>query len=477
MNYPRRLASRVLSWPRGFPIRVRLTLWYVALLAVILLAFSGALYLSFSRGLREQQDATLRAAAAQLQASMDQENGRPHLGQNEGQLSAGTMAALYDSTGHTLLDGTPRWAASALADVRSRASHGESGFQSVSAPNGADWRVLVAPVQENGRTVAVLEVGLPEQELQAALRQLLLLMGFGVPATLALAAGGGLFLAHRALSPIDRVTRTARRIGAEDLSQRLGMPPTGDEVGRLAETFDAMLARLESAFQRERQFTADASHELRTPLSVIASQVDVTLERPRSAREYQEALRVVGHEVDRMRRLVSELLALARADSGQAGLEQEALALDELAEAVTSELQALADARGVRLGLGRVEPTVVLGDESRLMQLLSNLIDNAIKYTPPGGKVTVSVECRDGSMALAVSDTGIGIPSEHLPHLLERFYRVDKARSRSEGGTGLGLAICDWIARAHGGRIEVASNPGRGSTFTVHLPSVIRPDQ
>jgi len=475
MRHPLRLGFRVLSWPRGLPIRVRLTLWYVALLAAILVAFSGSLYLSFSRGLREQQDATLLAGAAQLQASMDQENGRPHLGQNEGQLPAGITAALYDSSGHTLLDGVPRWDASALADVRSRASRGEGGLQSVSAPNGQDWRVLVAPVQENGRTVAVLEVGLPERELQAAQRQLLVLMGLGVPATLALAAGGGLFLAHRALSPIDRITRTARRIGAEDLSQRLGMPPTGDEVGRLAETFDGMLARLEDAFRRERQFTADASHELRTPLSVIASQVDVTLERPRSGREYQEALRVVRHEAERMRGLVSDLLTLARADSGRAGLERERLALDKLAEAVTFQLQGLADARRVRLGLGRVEPTVVLGDESRLMQLLFNLIDNAIKYTPPGGEVTVSVESRDGGGAVAVADTGIGIPPEHLPHLFERFYRVDKARTRWEGGTGLGLAICDWIARAHDGRIEVNSKPGAGSTFTVYLPFTSRP--
>ncbi|MDA8216447.1 MAG: heavy metal sensor histidine kinase [Dehalococcoidales bacterium] len=472
-----RFPSRVPFWRRGFPIRVRLTLWYVALLAVILLAFSGALYLSFSRGLREQQDATLRAEAAQLQASVDQENGRPHMGQNEGQLSAGTVAALYDSAGRVLLDGTPRWDASTLADVRSRASHGESSLRSVSASSGQGWRVLVVPVQENGRAVAVLEVGLPEQELEAALRHLLLLMGLGIPATLVLAAGGGLFLAHRALSPIDRITKLARQIGAEDLSRRVGAVSGDDEVGRLAETFDAMLARLEGAFRRERRFTADASHELRTPMAVIASQVDVTLERSRSAKEYQEALRVVGREAERVGRLVSDLLTLARADSGEMELEREALALDELADAVVAQLRPLADARGVHLGVGRAEPTVVVGDETRLMQLLFNLVDNAIKYTPPGGEVTVSVERRDGGAALMVTDTGIGIPPEHLPHLFERFYRVDKARSRSEGGAGLGLAICDWIARAHDGRIEIVSNPGRGSTFTVYLPFTTRPEQ
>lgn len=470
MKHPRQLASHVLSWPRGLPIRVRLTLWYVALLALILFAFSGFLYISLSRGLREQQEATLRAAAAQLQTSVDFENGRPRLGGVAGQLPPDVAVALYDPKGQLLLDGAPRWAASPLAGARGQAARGEVTFATVQQGTDEAWRVLIVPVQENGRTVAVLEVGRPEDELRAALGQLLLLMGLAVPATLVLAAGGGLFLAQRALSPIDRITRLARRIGAEDLSRRVGMVSSNDEVGRLAETFDAMLERLESAFQRERQFTADASHELRTPLSVITSQVDVTLERPRSAREYQEALRVVGGEAERMRRLVSELLILARADSARERLELEPQSVDELACEVAEELQPLARARGIRLGLGRVEPAVVMGDQTRLMQLLFNLTDNAIKYTPAGGNVTISVERRGGSVALAVADSGIGIAAPHLPHLFERFYRVDKARSRSEGGAGLGLAICDWIARAHGGRIEVASAPGRGSIFTVHLP-------
>ncbi len=470
MTAPSQFMSGMLSWPPALPIRVRLTLWYVALLAAILLAFSGFLYLSFSRSLREEQDATLRAAAAQLQANIDHENGQPRLGEDRSQLSPGFAVALYDRSVQVLLEGAPRWPASALEGVQSRAARGEAALITVQPDNGKAWRVLVAPIQENGRTIAVLEVGRSEEELQAALSQLLLLMGLAVPATLALAAVGGVFLAHRALSPIDRVTRTAGRIGAEGLSQRLGMPPSGDEVGRLAATFDDMLERLERAFQRQRQFAADASHELRTPLSIVSSQVDVSLERPRSLAEYQEALRVVGSEAERMRRLVSELLTLARADSGQESLEREPLALDELAGEVVGQLGPLAEARGLHLELGRVEPVVVTGDQTRLMQLLFNLADNALKYTPTGGRVTISTERQDGRAVVAVADTGIGIAAEHQPRLFERFYRVDKARSRAESGTGLGLAICDWIARAHGGRIEVASLPGQGSTFTVYLP-------
>lgn len=474
-----RLLSRfgfaTLPGPAQLPIRLRLTLWYVALLATILLAFSSFLYLSFSRGLREEQDAGLKTAAAQLQANIDYENGQPRLGDAVSQLSPDIAVALYDPSGRVLLGGVRHWSTSAVAGAWSQAAHGEVAFVTVQSGTDKAWRVLVTPVQENGRTLAVLEIGRPEGELQAALSQLLLLIGIAVPATLALAAGGGLFLAQRALSPIDHITRTAGGISAEDLSRRLGMAPTRDEVGRLASTFDGMLERLDKAFQRQRRFTADASHELRTPLAIVSSQVDVTLERPRSAAEYRNALKVVGSEAERMRQLVSELLTLARADSGQELLEREPLSLDELASEVVGQLGPLATARGVTLALDRVEGVVVAGDQTRLMQLLFNLTGNALKYTPAGGRVTIAAERRQGRAVLAVADTGIGIDAEHLPHLFERFYRVDKARSRAEGGAGLGLAICDWIARAHGGHIEATSVPGRGSTFTVYLPLAENP--
>ena len=221
MSLTPRSVFGILSRPSAIPIRVRLTLWYVALLAAILITFSGFLYLSFSRSLHEEQDASLKAAAAQLQANVDYENGRPRLGNAVSQLSPDMAVALYDPSGRTLLDGAPRWPASAVEGAFGQAARGGAAFVTVEPGTDRAWRVLAALVQENGRTLAVLEVGRPEGELQTALGQLLLLMGLAVPATLALAAGGGLFLAHRALSPIDRITRTAGRIGAEDLSRRL----------------------------------------------------------------------------------------------------------------------------------------------------------------------------------------------------------------------------------------------------------------
>ncbi|MCL5264030.1 MAG: ATP-binding protein [Chloroflexi bacterium] len=466
---PRRRA--ILSfWPPAFTIRARLTLWYVALLALILLAFSGFLYTSLSHSLYDALDSTLAIEARQLQQSIEIENKQLRLGEQMNQLTPGSVVALYDSSGQTLLDGVPRWSASALAGAIRQAANGHDDLATVRLQNGEQWRVLVTPVRDNGRTVGVLEVGRSEHEVEAALERLLLLMGIAVPVTLLLATGGGLFLADRALSPIDRITRTVRRIGAEDLSQRIGLPPSPDEVGRLAETFDVMLERLDRAFQRQRQFTADASHELRTPLAIIGGQIDVALQRRRRAEEYAEVLRDVRAEAERMRELVSDLLTLSRADAGRERLTLEPVSLDELAAEVAGQMTPLALARGLQLEVDATAPVVVSGDQTRLMQLLLNLVDNALKCTPSGGRVSIAAKKQDAWAVLQVSDTGMGIPAEHLPHLFERFYRVDKARSRAEGGAGLGLAICEWIAHTHGGRIEAASTPGRGSTFTVYLP-------
>jgi heavy metal sensor kinase len=288
--------------------------------------------------------------------------------------------------------------------------------------------------------------------------------------TLLVASAGGLFLAGRALDPIDRITRAAAAIGADDLSSRLNLRGSHDEVGRLAATFDRMLERLDQAFRRQRQFTADASHELRTPLTMLASQIDVALKRNRTLAEYKDLLRSMREDTARMSQLVSELLTLARADAGQQLLTREELDLGDLVRSVVPTMEAIATEHGVQL-TEQVQPGITIsGDQMRLTQLLINLIDNAVRYTPSGGRVAASVE-RDGAVAsLRVADTGVGIDADHLPHVFERFYRADPARARAEGGAGLGLAIAHWIATAHGGEISVQSEVGRGTTFTLRLP-------
>jgi len=466
VNFVRRI------WRPAASIRVRLTLWYVALLAIILLAFSGLLYLTLSRALREELDVTLATEAARLISSMDFENNAPQLGEAPDNLRIGTVAALYDSTGRHVLAYDPRQPLPPLPDALRQAAQGQQTFATAPHSDGTQWRVLTAPVDENGIQVGILQVGRPVAEVDATMRQLSLLLVLAVPLTLLVASAGGLFLAGRALNPIDRITRAAAAIGADDLSQRLNFRGNHDEVGRLAATFDRMLDRLDRAFRRQRQFTADASHELRTPLTMLASEIDVALERKRTPAEYEQLLRSLREDSARMTQLVSELLTLARADAGQQLLTREELDLGELVSSVVQAMQPLALQRGVQLAEHTQPRVTISGDQTRLSQLLINLVDNAVRYTSSGGNVNLAVREQAGWAELRVEDTGIGIAAEHLPHLFERFYRADPARARADGGSGLGLAIAQWITQAHGGQITVESELGRGSVFIVRIPVV-----
>jgi signal transduction histidine kinase len=323
-----------------------------------------------------------------------------------------------------------------------------------------------------------------------------------VPLALVLAGGGGWLLARRALRPVDQMTRTARRIEAEHLGERLDGAEVDDELGRLARTLNEMLARLEAAFAQVRRFSADASHELKTPLTVLKGEIEVALRNPRDPAEYQRVLGSVLEEVESMAHLVDDLLLLSRADAGALRWEKQAVEMDRLVEEVAKEGEILGRGKQVQVKIQGLEPLVIRGDGQRLKQLLRNLVDNGVKYTPPGGSVSLSLRQVAGQsgaprgypaigqsgdspnrqiaqlpncpavewLEISVSDTGVGIAPEAMPRVFERFYRVDPARSRETGGAGLGLCIAKTIAEAHGGSIGVESTPGSGSTFTVRLP-------
>ena len=317
------------------------------------------------------------------------------------------------------------------------------------------------------------------------LASLTLNLTLGSLAILLLYLVGGYWLAGRVMRPIQTITHAARQISETDLRRRLNLG-TKDELGELGDTFDQMLARLEAAFDRQRQFTADASHELRTPLTIIGLETERALEHHRKPEDYQQALKVIQNENEYMARLVSDLLTLARMDAGQAILKPEPLDLGDLALEVVERLTPLAAHNGVQLTAGDLPEVHINGDRQYLMQMMTNLVQNAIKYVKGENKIVqVEAGCdRQSPHAYAwvrVSDNGPGIPSEHLAHLFDRFYRVDKARTRlDESGaqadlnnatsTGLGLAIVQWIARVHGGEASVRSEVGQGSTFEVRLP-------
>ena len=468
MSWPARPNdSRRLRLPS---LRVRLTLWSVALLALILGGLSVAVYVSLARSLDAELDRLLTDEARQASGVAQIATTTAELREEFRRLNVGTVVALYDDTGQHLLAGR---SVSGPGGSALPVPTGPSKPRTETLADGSDWRVLTMGVPGNGGPDRLLEVARAERDNEVALRELLIMLLLAIPLGLVLAVAGGLFLAGRALGPIGRITRMAEEISAEDLSRRLGAIGGDDEIGRLAGTFDRMLERLDDAFRRQRQFTADASHELRTPLTMLVSQADVVLERTRTQAEYRRVVRSMRDDARRMAQLVGELLTLARADAGEDIVLREPLDFAALAGEVVAALAPVAQARNVALELVPGRSVELQGDQTRLTQLVVNLVDNSIKYTPAGGQVLVSVDRAESDAVLRVADTGIGIAPEHHGRVFERFYRVDPSRSRDEGGAGLGLALCRWIARAHGGDVTVESEPGVGSVFTARLGGVV----
>ncbi len=464
-------------WRRS-PIRVRLTLWSVALLGLMLLAFSVVLYAALSHNLYQQVDDDLLLAARQATSEIGQEGGQFTLASigNDGAMGAlrerGLALRLLDLSGKVLDQSGPNVNVAVPTSTLAVARAGQTEFATLDVSGrGTALRIYSVPYQVGGRTAGIVQVSLGLAATQATLGQLLIILAVSIPITLLVAALLGLFLAGRALQPIERITRAAARIEAEHLDQRLDLDLPDDEVGRLARTFDAMLTRLDDAFRRQQQFTADASHELRTPLAIMRGDIDVTLRRPRSPAEYRRTLSDTGDEVERMTRLVEDLLLLAQEDSNQPLIQREPLDLAKLLHTVAAQVGQWAEAKGQRLCL-ELAPTLPLnGDRDKLARLFLNLLDNAIKYSPEGGQIIVNGRCTTGDeIVVEVQDEGPGLAAEDRAHLFDRFYRADAARSRASGGVGLGLAIAQSIALAHGGSILVSSEVGGGSIFSVRLP-------
>jgi heavy metal sensor kinase len=306
---------------------------------------------------------------------------------------------------------------------------------------------------------------------EVTLRRVRWLLLWSAPAVLLLASLGGIWISRRALAPVDEITLAARSIGIQSLSRRLDVPSTGDELQRLSETWNEMLARLEAAVKRLSQFTADASHELRTPVALIRTTAELTLRRERSPETYREALRQVVLESERTSRLVDDLLLLARADAGLPSLALERMELTPLVRDVCQQGQVLAESRQLQIStVAPEEPVFVEANDPALRRMLLLLLDNAMKYTPVGGRIVLSVDRDPGGATVAVRDTGIGIPETALPHVFERFYRVDESRNRDAGGTGLGLSIAKWIAERHHASLEAESVVGEGSVFRIRFP-------
>jgi heavy metal sensor kinase len=454
-------------------IKFRFTIWYLLVLIVLLGALGAGVYLYLSRSLYRNLDDSLELRSTQLRsipAILES------IRQGEFEEELGEIVILYFYSGGQLAEVSPRGISIPLSqEFVSQAIAGTSLFATIQTEEGERLRLLAVPINLSilgpppGIQPAALVIARSTKQIDQALAGLVRTLIIAVPLALALAAGGGIFLARRALKPVDKIARTAREIGEGDLSQRINVN-TKDELGRLAATLNEMIGRLEKAFQRQKQFTSDASHELRTPLAVIEAESTLALQKERPPGDYQQSLETISQESRQMSSLIDQLLTLARADAGKEQWNFTDVNLGKLISNLTTDVEVLCQEKGLSFQLGQPHDLVVKGDEARLRELFMNLLDNAIRYTPALGTVSISLRREEQMAVIAITDTGIGIPAEDIPFIFERFYRVDKSRSRAEGGSGLGLAICQHIAEVHGGKIEVESQMGTGSTFSVWLP-------
>ena len=456
--------------PSQIRLRWRLSLWYALTFGVILLLFAIFLYLQLRANLLNQLDASLQLVASQTLIHNEGERlaFQEIVNRTDGLVSPDSNFVVY------LLDVNGNlWDKSGRSTGTPLFWPPQSGLNTLISSDDK-WRVFSQEV-DAGDVAGWLQVIGDMDPINDTLDRLLTLMFVGGPLALVLAGLGGFFLAGGALHPIDRMTRTAQTITASDLNQRIKYEGPADEVGRLAQTFDNMLDRLQTAFERERQFTGDAAHELRTPLAALKGRIGVTLSQSRQPQAYVETLQEMEGQVDRLIRLSADLLFIARLDQGQMARQKERIDVGDFLGAVVDQIRPLATAKAITLTETIPDGLALQGDMDLLIRLFLNLLDNAVKYTPKNGRVTIAAEQKKAKVIIYITDTGPGIPPEHLPHLFERFYRAEGDRARQtqdnhQGGAGLGLAIAHEITRAHGGSLKVQSELGDWTTFVVQLP-------
>jgi len=458
-------------------IRVRLTIWYGCGLALIMILFASALYLVMSRALEDQIDRSLEDAAMAAARSLEEHRFGPFLLLDDLAQAFPELALLdkffqiFGPQGQiTLQSANISTRNIPLSELAMQAAlKGEATYESVRLQGEISIRLLSYPIRHGETLVNVLRVGTSLRPVEEMLNRLVFVLLIGSPLAVIVSMLGGWFLAGRALRPVDTITLAAQRIAAGDLTQRIHTT-SADEIGRLASTFNDMIARLEASIRQIRQFSADASHELRTPLTITKGETELALRKERTPEVYREVLESNLEEIDRMSRIVDELLFLSRADLGEIKIAREPVQLDQLVQEIQHQAIVLGKDREVETILGTLEPTEVFGDEWRLRELLLNIIDNAIKYSQEKGTVEIGLKHINGMAKISVQDNGIGISPDEQKLVFDRFFRSDTARAHAQKGTGLGLAICKWIAETHQGQIQIESTPGQGSRFTIFLP-------
>jgi heavy metal sensor kinase len=463
-------------------LRAQLALWHAALLAVTLVSLAGLTYLVLLRVLHSRADAALERyaettskmiAAALYQSRAIAGAPRPTHFLDRDPQSWGRYVQVVDPHGQVVETSDALRTQNLRRSPRAmlRGLRGEVTFETVLDLGEHPLRIVTVPVQMANEVPYLVQAAASLEGVEAALQRASGILLILTPSVFLVALLGGGTLVSRALRPVDELTRTAMEIEHQHLDRRVTPPRPDDEIGRLAGAFNEMLSRLDRSFRQIQQFTADASHELKTPLTTIRGEAEVAMMGELTPHEYRRTLQSIVEETERMSAVVDNLLTLARADADQVQMRREAVAVHETVMSVFEALEGAARRKGVALDLDEIDEVWCEGDSLWLQQVVTNLVANAVKYTPPGGRVCIQLVLEGASGCLTVRDTGIGIPVEHIPHIFDRFYRVDSGRSRESGGTGLGLAIVKWVVEAHGGTVEAASGQDKGSTFTVRLPA------
>src|ERR1700752_50432 len=458
-------------------LKTRIAVWYISLLTLILVCLGLALYLIISHSMMNERRALIAQDLERIQQVSQRFGNRGvsrllEEAEEEIPLKPGdefVQIFTLDGTSVAISQNLKNHHLPFRPDL---AQPGPPKFETISTfPDGSTALLGGTTINVKGQSYFVA-IAASLSNVRSIQRRLLGTLLLSIPIAILLALVGGAVLANRAIEPLDRVTGTAQRISADHLGERIELARGDVELQRLAEAFNQMLQRLDQSFKQIRQFTADASHELRTPVAILMGETELAVNDLLDHEECKAALRSRREELQRMAQIVDDLLVLSQFDHGEQTLQVKPLDFSDLVIEVCEQQRKQAKSKGVTLELTETFPVNIEGDSSRLRQMVRNVLDNAIKYTPAGGRVTVELDHSNGKeFRLSVSDTGIGIPVAALPHIFDRFYRVDQARTRGEGGSGLGLSIVKQIIEAHGGSVSVKSDIGMGTVMTLTLPN------
>lgn len=462
---------------RGMNLRTRLTVLYGALLAAGLLVYAVCVSVSFLHDLREQLDSSLHRDLETVEGALSMNSSgqlvlNSHEGEAEGpdEIDRGYLLEVWSLDGGLLYRSEQLRGQALGPDPSTTPSHGREPAKSLRLPSGMLVRTMGRTHHLPGGKLVAVRLAVSERPLWREFWEMVTVLAIGLPIVVVLVVITGYVVAARALKPVDAMAERAAEITADHLNERLAIQNPDDELGKLGTAFNATLARLESSFDQLRRFTTDASHELRTPLTAIRSVGEVSLQKQGDPKYYRDIIGSMLEETNRLTRLVDSLLTMSRADAGRVQLHLAETGLLDLARESASLLEVLAEEKEQTLSVEGDETLSVMADRTILRQALVNLIDNAVKYSPVKGKIRVRVTENGRDAQIEVEDNGPGIPPEHRARIFERFYRVDRARTRAEGGSGLGLSIAQWAVTVNGGRIDLQTASGGGAIFCISLP-------